>query len=123
MSIKFSNIVSLLETAIAGRPLYVVNANEEIDGVRINPVFDRFWEGDVITTTRVSRVAKTDADIPTGVYAKSMKFIMDLAENVTPVNRYGTQGWELDNAEGRLVINPENAIRALSEVRKTGLVH
>lgn len=123
MSIKFSNIISLLETAIAGKPLYVVNATEEVDGVRINPILDRFWEEDVITTARVSRIAKTDAEIPAGVYAKSMQFIMDLADNVTPVTRYGANGWELDNAEGRLVINPENTIRALSEVRKTGLVH
>lgn len=123
MSIKFSNIVSLLETAIAGQPLYVVNATEEVDGIRINPILDRFWEEDVITTARVSRIAKTEAEVPAGVYAKSMQFIMDLADNVTPMNRYGARGWELDNAEGRLVINPENAIRALSEVRKTGLVH
>lgn len=123
MSIKFSNIVSLLETAIAGKPLYVVNTTEEVDGIRINPILDRFWEKDVITTARVSRIAKSDAEVPAGVYAKSMQFIMDMADNVTPVTRYGAKGWELDNVEGRLIINTENAIRALSEVRKTGLIH
>lgn len=123
MSIKFSNIVSLLETAAAGKPLYVVNADTELDGVRINPVLDRFWEDDVITTTRVNRVVADEKDMPAGVYAKSMRMIMDLADNVKPVVRYGAHGWELDNAEGRLVITPENALLALSEVRKTGLVH
>lgn len=122
MSIKLSNLVSLLEEAAAGQILYVVNAYQDYDGMRFNQASTRIWEDDVVTNISVARVARTEAEMPHGVYVKSLMSLMDIADNAVPFTKHGARGWELDNTEGRLHISPERALRALSEVRSNGML-
>lgn len=117
--ITFSNIVSLLIAASEGKVLQVNTTTELGTGIRFEPAKDRFFDGDVIADTKVFGLVKsTKAVVAKAVYVKSVKMLMEIALNVTPVIRAGqTLAWDLDNTEGKLYICPVKAKATLASMK------
>lgn len=117
--IAISNVVTLLKAASEGKSLRVISATEQYDGIKMEPAKDRFFDGDVIADAPIyGTVKSTKSVVAKAVFVKSIKALMEIALNVTPVVRAGqVLAWDLDNTEGKLYICPVKAKQMLSNMK------